>query len=81
MCDRRHEVITPKTARRTPLRDELCPLAEQIPSDKWSTYGDLARVLHTHPRAVAHILRLYDVPNAHRILLDDGRLSPGFAVA
>src|ERR1700722_3091305 len=50
----------------------------EIPAGGWTTYGDVAALIGTHPIAVGSRLANYPIPNAHRVLQADGRISPNF---
>jgi alkylated DNA nucleotide flippase Atl1 len=49
-----------------------------IPPETWTTYGDLAELIGSHPVSVGVHLATHPVPNAWRVLTVDGRISPGF---
>jgi alkylated DNA nucleotide flippase Atl1 len=49
-----------------------------LPAGRWTTYGDLAALIGSHPMPVGVRLANYSAPNAHRVLQADGSLSPGF---
>lgn len=44
----------------------------------WTTYGDLAELIGSHPVPVGVHLASKPVPNAWRVLMADGTVSPGF---
>jgi len=50
----------------------------EIPAGAWTTYGDVAALIGTHPIAVGSRLASYPMPNAHRVLQADGKVSPSF---
>jgi alkylated DNA nucleotide flippase Atl1 len=50
----------------------------EIPAGAWTTYGALATLIGTHPITVGQHLAGYSLPNAHRVLQADGRISPNF---
>ena len=50
----------------------------EIPAGAWTTYGDLAALIGTHPIAAGQRLASYPMPNAHRVLQADGRISANF---
>ena len=50
----------------------------EIPAGGWTTYGDVAALIGTHPIAVGSRLANYPMPNAHRVLQADGKISPNF---
>ncbi|WP_169811545.1 GmrSD restriction endonuclease domain-containing protein [Nocardia harenae] len=49
-----------------------------IPSGRWTSYGDIAEVIGTHPVAVGQRLATLPVPNAHRVLKSTGEISADF---
>ncbi len=49
-----------------------------IPAGSWTTYGDLAELVGSHPVPVGHHLATQPVPNAWRVLTSDGRISSQF---
>ena len=57
----------------------LDQVAASIPAGHWTTYGDVASAVGTHPVPLAQRLASHPVPNAWRILTADGSVSPGFA--
>lgn len=44
----------------------------------WTTYGDVAALIGSHPVAVGARLAALPVPNAHHVLRADGSVSPDF---
>ncbi|WP_214370454.1 MGMT family protein [Pseudonocardia sp. H11422] len=50
----------------------------ELPVGAWTTYGDVAALIGSHPVAVGDRLANHPVPNAHRVLRADGTLSPNF---
>ncbi|HLM21025.1 MAG TPA: DUF262 domain-containing protein [Propionibacteriaceae bacterium] len=49
-----------------------------LPEGTWTTYGDLAELIGSHPVPVGVHLATKPVPNAWRVLMADGTVSPGF---
>jgi alkylated DNA nucleotide flippase Atl1 len=49
-----------------------------LPAGTWTTYGDLAELIGSHPVPVGVHLATQPVPNAWRVLMSDGSVSPGF---
>ncbi|MEU4835998.1 DUF262 domain-containing protein [Streptosporangium sp. NPDC023615] len=50
-----------------------------LPAGSWTTYGELAELIGTHPRAVGgYIANRTDVPNAYRALSANGTVAPNF---
>jgi uncharacterized protein with ParB-like and HNH nuclease domain/alkylated DNA nucleotide flippase Atl1 len=50
----------------------------EIPAGCWTTYGDVAALIGTHPIAVGSRLANYPMPNAHRVLQANGHVSASF---
>ena len=50
----------------------------QIPAGAWTTYGDIAALIGSHPIAVGTRLATQPAPNAHRVLQVNGRVSENF---
>jgi alkylated DNA nucleotide flippase Atl1 len=50
----------------------------EIPAGSWTTYGDVAAVIGTHPVPLGQRLAKHPAPNAHRVLSTDGTISAGF---
>jgi alkylated DNA nucleotide flippase Atl1 len=51
----------------------------QLPAGAWTTYGDLAALIGSHPVSIGQRLATTPAPNAHRVLQSDGKVSPNFA--
>jgi alkylated DNA nucleotide flippase Atl1 len=49
-----------------------------IPAGSWTTYGDLAALIGSHPVPVGARLAGHPVVNAHRVLQAEGTISPSF---
>ncbi len=49
-----------------------------LPAGSWTTYGDLAEVIGSHPRPVGHHLATVPVANGRRVLARSGKVSPSF---
>ena len=63
-------------------RDALRAVCGAIPAGRWTTYGDLAEAIGVAGAAqsVAGVIATDDsMPNAHRVLRSDGRVSPGWS--
>jgi alkylated DNA nucleotide flippase Atl1 len=50
----------------------------QIPAGAWTTYGDIAALIGSHPIAVGTRLATQPAPNAHRVLQANGRVADNF---
>lgn len=62
---------------RTEKRELLAVLLQLIPTGKVTTYGSLARILKTSPRAIGGMLRGNDLPvivPCHRVVKSDGEV-------
>lgn len=63
--------------------EQVYQLVRQIPVGFVTTYGELARALHTKDaRRVGHALHANpdgDKTPCHRVVFTDGRLAPGYA--
>lgn len=51
----------------------------ELPAGSWTTYGDLAALIGSHPVPVGQRLATAETPNAHRVLQAEGTISPSFA--
>ncbi|MGY1637897.1 DUF262 domain-containing protein [Geodermatophilus sp. SYSU D00742] len=49
-----------------------------IPLGSWTTYGDMAELIGSHPVPVGAHLATQPVPNAWRVLSSEGKISPQF---
>jgi alkylated DNA nucleotide flippase Atl1 len=58
--------------------DVLHKALAEVPAGAWTTYGDLAALIGSHPVAVGQHLATTLAPNAHRVLQSDGTVSPNF---
>ena len=63
------------TARDWSLLRRACAA---LPAGAWTTYGDLAELIGSHPVPVGVHLATNPVPNAWRVLTVDGSISPSF---
>ncbi|MFV2013230.1 MULTISPECIES: GmrSD restriction endonuclease domain-containing protein [unclassified Micromonospora] len=50
----------------------------ELPAGSWTTYGDVAALIGSHPVPVGTRLANHPVPNAHRVLQTGGTVSPSF---
>ncbi|MEU6206184.1 DUF262 domain-containing protein [Micromonospora musae] len=50
----------------------------ELPAGSWTTYGDLAALIGSHPVPVGARLATSPAPNAHRVLQVEGTVSPNF---
>lgn len=61
-----------------PTWNALRQVLTEVPAGRWTTYGDVAAVIGTHPVAVGTMLASRVAPNAHRVLQSAGTVSPNF---
>ena len=61
--------------------DVMAKALAEIPAGSWTTYGDLAALIGSHPVAVGIRLANYPVHNAHRVLQADGTTLPLLSLA
>ncbi|MFV2022378.1 GmrSD restriction endonuclease domain-containing protein [Micromonospora sp. LOL_023] len=50
----------------------------ELPAGSWTTYGDVAALIGSHPVPVGTRLANHPAPNAHRVLQTGGTFSPSF---
>lgn len=74
-------VSMPKPAQS--FFQQIYSLVQTVPAGTVTTYGALARALHTKDaRRIGHALHANpdsDVTPCHRVVFSDGRLAPGYA--
>lgn len=70
----RSEPARPRSQVWTKMHEALALL----PAGAWTTYGDLAELIGTHPVPVGNHLASVEAPNAWRVLMADGRSSAQF---
>ncbi|MEU8261586.1 DUF262 domain-containing protein [Micromonospora sp. NPDC048999] len=58
--------------------DVMTKALAELPAGSWTTYGDLAALIGSHPVPVGARLASHPAPNAHRVLQVEGTVSPGF---
>lgn len=56
----------------------LAQVLAAVPAGAWTTYGDVAAVIGTHPVPLGQRLANHPVPNAHRVLAAGGTVAPAF---
>ncbi|MBF9131349.1 DUF262 domain-containing protein [Plantactinospora sp. S1510] len=64
--------------RSAVLWDLMHKALAELPAGSWTTYGDVAALIGSHPVPVGARLATYPAPNAHRVLQVEGTVSPGF---
>jgi alkylated DNA nucleotide flippase Atl1 len=62
----------------SPSWDVMAKALAGIPAGAWTTYGDLAALIGSHPVPVGVHLASHPLPNAHRVLQVEGTVSPSF---
>lgn len=60
------------------LRGAVAAVVPEIPAGRWSSYGEVALIVGTHPQPLAAVLASSPIPNAWRVLQVGGTISPGF---
>lgn len=73
--DSRRTQPSPSSTRDGTLLSQA--LAE-LPAGAWTSYGDVAALIGSHPVPVGSRLANHPIPNAHRVLQVEGTISPGF---
>jgi alkylated DNA nucleotide flippase Atl1 len=58
--------------------DIMAKALAAVPAGSWTTYGDLATLIGSHPVPVGVRLASHPVVNAHRVLQAEGTVSPAF---
>ncbi|MBM0236528.1 DUF262 domain-containing protein [Micromonospora sp. ATA32] len=58
--------------------DVMTKALAELPAGSWTTYGDLAALIGSHPVPVGARLATHPAPNAHRVLQAEGTVSPNF---
>ncbi len=61
-----------------PAWDTMATALAELPAGSWTTYGDIAALIGSHPVAVGARLATQPAPNAHRVLQSEGTISPNF---
>lgn len=61
-----------------PSWQKLARAIAEIPPGAWTTYGDLAALIGSHPVPVGARIAKYPMSNGHRVLQVEGTISPGF---
>ncbi|GAA2035947.1 DUF262 domain-containing protein [Agromyces tropicus] len=60
------------------LRAAVAAVVPEIPAGRWTSYGEVALVVGTHPQPLAAVISAHPIPNAWRVLQTGGTISPGF---
>lgn len=61
-----------------PSWQKLARAIAEIPPGAWTTYGDLAALIGSHPVPVGARIAKYPMSNGHRVLQVEGTVSTGF---
>lgn len=61
-----------------PAWSALLQVLAEIPAGRWTTYGDVATVIGSHPVAIGTMLGSRLAPNPQRVLQSGGTISPNF---
>lgn len=64
------------------VQEKVYKIVSKIPKGNVMTYGQVAKLARTSPRAVGRILHINPTPieiPCHRVVFSDGSLSKGFA--
>lgn len=61
-----------------PSWQKLARAIAEIPPGAWTSYGDLAALIGSHPVPVGARIAKYPMSNGHRVLQVEGTISPGF---
>ncbi|WP_186377264.1 DUF262 domain-containing protein [Curtobacterium pusillum] len=67
-----NESVRPSNVHWQTLHDALV----RLPAGRWTSFGDLATLVGTHPVPVGQHLAAVSVPNAHRVLHSPGTIPP-----
>jgi len=65
----------------TPFQEKVYAITKSIPRGKTMTYGEIAKILHSSPRAVGQALKrnpYAPIVPCHRVIHTDGRIG-GYA--
>ena len=69
---------TSETAETSTRWVALAKVLEALPAGRWTTYGDVAIVIGTHPVPLGQRLANHPVLNAHRVLTANGMIATNF---
>jgi methylated-DNA-[protein]-cysteine S-methyltransferase len=61
----------------TPFQEKVYAICRKIPKGKTMTYGEIAKILHSSPRAVGQALKrnpYAPIVPCHRVIHTDGRI-------
>ncbi|WP_460477272.1 GmrSD restriction endonuclease domain-containing protein [Brachybacterium huguangmaarense] len=61
-----------------PSWQKLARVIAEIPPGAWTSYGDLAALIGSHPVPVGAYISRHPIPHGHRVLQGEGSVSPGF---
>ena len=68
----------PNEPELTPAWELLAKAVAELPPGSWTSYGDLAALIGSHPVPVGMRIANHPIDNGHRVLQSAGTVSPGF---
>jgi len=71
-------VDVPNERNLNPAWDLLAKAVAELPPGAWTSYGDLAALIGSHPVPVGMRIAYHPIENGHRVLQAGGTISPGF---
>jgi alkylated DNA nucleotide flippase Atl1 len=72
------ESLTTSGDQESELRRAIASVVAGVPAGRWTSYGELALVVGSHPVPVGTVLASHPIPNAWRVLQAAGTVSPQF---
>lgn len=72
------DATDPETGLDNTMWTRLAEILLIVPAGTWTSYGDLAALVGTHHMLLSERLATRPVANAHRVLREDGTISPIF---
>lgn len=71
-------IDVPDEPELTPAWEMMAKAVAELPPGAWTSYGDLAALIGTHPVPVGMRIANHPIENGHRVLQAGGTISPGF---
>jgi len=68
----------PNEPELAPAWELLARAVAELPPGAWTSYGDLAALIGSHPVPVGVHIANYPIDNGHRVMQSGGTISPGF---
>lgn len=68
----------PQDGGVAPAWELMARAVAELPAGSWTTYGDLAALIGSHPVPVGMRIATYPIDNGHRVMQAGGTISPGF---